>query len=362
MMNHNYANFMDHVMNISVHLFRIVFLLTVLVSLPRAVLAAGAWEYLGPDENHYVLDLMDDSAGRLFMDAFVTEAGGHETQKFLQCAGAGTNWDVLYPGWPLPDLLFPDPCFISSPSVYFASTEEGVFRTTDAGNTWGPLSLGGWYTFGRRSDGQIVAEGSHGIFTSTDYGDTWTTQSLTLPPGGIGNLQFDAAGRIYGHNSKTVYRSDDNGKTWTSVLSALPPAEEFFSSLAVSPAGHVYISEGDAFGYGPGGYFDRSLDHGLTWTRSWLTFGLGRTVVSQTNEVFAASSDADGNPQILRSLDNGDTWTLFADETSLPPGHPPLAITTMHITPQGILYVGTLYGVYRYTETVPVELSSFTAE
>ena len=126
------------------------------------------------------------------------------------------------------------------------STGGGVWETTDAGETWTPLSDG---QLGAGSIGAVevapsdpnvlyVGTGSacprgnvsigDGVYRSTDGGDTWTHVGLE-EAGLIGRIVVDPTnpdrvyaavlGNIFGPNpERGVYRSTDGGETWEKVL------------------------------------------------------------------------------------------------------------------------------------------------
>jgi len=120
-----------------------------------------------------------------------------------------------------------------------ATTERGVYRSTDGGRTWtrvlGDGSSGAADVEGDVADPQIVyallSAGEPGLFKSTDAGATWKpVASRGLPDGGrIASFAL-ASGtrgrRLYalagtggrgagGGPGRELYRSDDGGDSWT---------------------------------------------------------------------------------------------------------------------------------------------------
>ncbi len=134
----------------------------------------------------------------------------------------------------------------SNPKLYYMGSAGGVWRTTDAGVRWEPITDG---QIGAGSIGAIAVAESNpniiyvgtgsacprgnvsngdGVYKSTDAGKTW--QHVGLPKAGlIGRIRVHpqdpdlvyvaAVGNIFGPNpERGVFRSKDGGRTWEHVL------------------------------------------------------------------------------------------------------------------------------------------------
>ncbi|HYC85637.1 MAG TPA: sialidase family protein [Chryseosolibacter sp.] len=108
------------------------------------------------------------------------------------------------------------------------------------------------------SNGVILATSQEGIIRSTDGGETW---SLVIGEGGVGialeRVEGGFAAITYNTTSKTrrVRTSYDGGKTWQAIDAGLPPSLSIASIIQV----------GNYFFCGhPSGIF-RSSDKGKTW-------------------------------------------------------------------------------------------------
>ncbi|HEX9393221.1 MAG TPA: glycosyl hydrolase, partial [Gemmatimonadales bacterium] len=134
----------------------------------------------------------------------------------------------------------------SRPNEYWmGTTGGGVFKTTDGGNTWLPVTdkyFGG--TIGAigvsESNPDVVYVGtgeyavrgnvSHGdgVFKTTDAGKTWTAIGLAdtrqiarvrVHPTKPDIAYVAAQGHAFGPNAERgIYKTTDGGKTWTKVL------------------------------------------------------------------------------------------------------------------------------------------------
>lgn len=242
---------------------------------------------------------------------------------------------------------------------YFGSTGGGVWRTTDGGLTWENISDG---YFKRASvgalavapsDPNIIYAGmgeatirgnvSHGdgVYRSTDAGQTWTHLGLEetrhiakvrVHPQNPDLVYVAALGHAHGPNpERGIYRSRDGGKSWEHVffrsekagaidlaLDPLNPRILYAAFWEASRLPHTLISGGEGSG------LFKSIDGGDTWTeisrRPGLPTGLlgkiGVTVSpAQAGRVWAIIEAEDG--AVFRSDDGGEHWQRLCEERSL---------------------------------------------
>ena len=245
----------------------------------------------------------------------------------------------------------------SKPTVfYMGAAGGGVWRTTNSGERWEPLTDGqiGVGTIGaidvslKDPDVIYVGTGSadprgnvtngDGVYKSTDGGKTWTHVGLEKA-GLIGRIRVHpqnpdiayvaALGNIFGPNpERGVYMTKDGGRTWTQVLkvSENTGAEDLsmdpknpdvlFASMWTARRTPWTIDSGST----EGGIF-RSKDGGATWQK--LSAGLPHDVLFGKSSVSVSGADskrvyalieagtAEGSGEqggVYVSNDGGDTW------------------------------------------------------
>ncbi len=246
--------------------------------------------------------------------------------------------------------------FPGQPSVfYFGAVGGGVWKTTDAGNTWRPIfdaepiaSIGAIAV--APSDSNVIYVGSgeadmrsdisygDGMYKSADGGKTWTHIGLAdtrqigcilVDPANPDIVYVAALGHAYGPNpERGVFKSTDGGQTWNKILyknddtGAIDLAFEpgnpqvIYAALWQTrrPPWNVYPPAN-----GPGSGLYKSTDAGATWTQlanGLPTAGLGRIGIavapSAPQRVYLVVDAEQGG--VYRSDDGGQTFALADSE------------------------------------------------
>jgi photosystem II stability/assembly factor-like uncharacterized protein len=248
----------------------------------------------------------------------------------------------------------------SQPFVYyFGATGGGVWKTTDGGVNWEPVS-DKHFTTGSvgavavsESDPNVVYVGmgeqtlrgnlSHGdgMYKSIDAGKTWRKIGLAetrhisrvrIHPKNPDLVYVAAIGHAFGPNEQRgVFRSKDGGRTWEKILYRSPQAGAIDLVIDPSNANILYAATWDfirrPWGFesgGPGSGLFKSTDGGDTWTEITRNQGLPRGIlgkigvtVSPANpeRVWAIVEAEDGG--VFRSDNAGQTWTRVNESRNL---------------------------------------------
>ncbi|MEM8567449.1 MAG: glycosyl hydrolase [Bacteroidota bacterium] len=241
---------------------------------------------------------------------------------------------------------------------YFGATGGGVWRTTDAGNTWenisdgyfggsiGSVAVSEWdnnviYVGG----GEVTVRGNvsygYGMYKSVDAGKTWTHIGLKnsrhiprvrIHPKDPDLVYAAVMGDLYKSTAERgVYRSKDGGKTWERILFANADAGAVDLVMDPNNPRILYASTWkirrtpySLESGGEGSALWKSTDGGDNWTNISKNEGLpggiwgisGVTVSPvNSNRVWAIIENKEGG--VYRSDDAGKTWKKLNSSRSL---------------------------------------------
>src|SRR6056297_4121403 len=213
---------------------------------------------------------------------------------------------------------------------YFGATGGGLWKTTDGGNEWKPVtdgqitssSVGAVAIAETNPDivyigmGEVQLRGSitqgDGIYKSTDAGENWEhmglkeTQAVArirIHPTDANIVYVAALGHPYGDNEERgVFKTTDGGKTWKKVLYASDKAGAVDLILDQNNPQVVYAT---------------------TWQvqrKAWKMWGGG------------------GDSKLWKSTDGGENWTDLTSNKGMPAA--PIGKIGVTVSPEDSIRVG----------------------
>ena len=236
------------------------------------------------------------------------------------------------------------------PSILYAGTEKGIFRTVDSGAHWSLLKATAdmSYVFGIVVD-PVTPEtiyantNGRGLCRSTDSGAHWTTLAKGPRGGTLAGLAIDPLkhATLYAATAgggTGVMKSLNSGTSWASVNSGLTTKD--IQAVAVDQH-----REGTVYALGSNGDFFRSTNAGASWKRT-MSFPLQKvhTLVADPNKTGVLYVCTSGG--VFRSVDAGTSW-VSAVMGMAGTGVTAVAMDTLQ---PSTLYAATGGGVFRSTD------------
>jgi photosystem II stability/assembly factor-like uncharacterized protein len=242
---------------------------------------------------------------------------------------------------------------------YFGGVAGGVWKTIDGGQHWFNISDGYFKTAAvgsiavSQSDPNVIYVGtgetnirsnvSHGdgVYKSTDGGETWKNVGLKetrhigrirIHPTNPDIVYAAALGHAWGENEERgVFRSMDGGETWEKVLYKSPRAGSHDISLDPNNPRIIYaaIWQGQRYPHaassgGEDSGLWKSTDGGDTWEDITRNPGLPKGILgkigvavspARSGRVWALVEAEDG--ALFRSDDHGATWIRLCEDMDL---------------------------------------------
>jgi photosystem II stability/assembly factor-like uncharacterized protein len=281
-------------------------------------------------------------------------------------------------------------------TIYAAERSGGLWKTTNAGTTWAPVSdsadIGGvgavavaptdsrivWIGTGDQANARSSNAGN-GVYKSIDAGATWQNMGLAdtqhvarivIHPTNPNIVYVAAVGHLFSHNTdRGVFKTVDGGKTWKKVLYANDQTGAIDLVINQKTPSVLYAAMYDKermpwqiIESGPESGVYRSDDGGEKWTR--LTNGLpggkiGRIGIDiyQKNPLIVYALLENQNPktaaapaggqvsstsplaqgiignELYRTDDGGRTWRKVSGDVNVAGGKAPYSFNQVKINP-----------------------------
>ena len=269
----------------------------------------------------------------------------HDTTYILKSTNLGKTWGQVICAFYISDFYSVDK------NELYVSTSKGIYFSSNEGDSWSLKWLEGVFTLNmiKKNDTIIVSTFRNGIYYSYNGGDSWENIKpidIILDYKLEGDYAFpqspfsvDKRGRIYNsQGERGIYITDDGGNSWQESddgFSALNPNDLIFNKkgealitargvfrsdpslknwkllglngyslfhIAENSKGKLFACDLFSVWYSPLGVL-RSTDDGTTWTS--LGDYTAPILLCNQNDILLSST---GESSVSYSTDDGDTW------------------------------------------------------
>jgi photosystem II stability/assembly factor-like uncharacterized protein/flagellar hook assembly protein FlgD len=244
---------------------------------------------------------------------------------------------------------------------YFGAMGGGLWKTTDGGTNWRPVTDGQLNSSSVgavavcESNPDVVYAGTgevqfreniiqgDGVYKSTDAGQTWThlglddTQAISrirIDPSDCNRVYAAAMGHPFGPNTERgVFRSTDGGQSWSRVLfrddqtgAADLVMDRNDPDVLYAGLWQARMTPWGGSDGGPGSGLFKSADGGDSWTNLTRNPGLPQGIVGKvgvavsgadSDRVYAIISAKEPEAGVYASDDAGATWRKINDGANL---------------------------------------------
>ena len=260
-------------------------------------------------------------AGRLYA------AAGYSPSAFFRSDDGGSTWEAiptdLPAGYPA---IAVDP---DNSDVAYAVTAGQLYKSVNGGANWLPFGTGfpantEFIRFDPASSSTLYAATTDvGVSKSTDRGETWNPANVGIETQYVRGLAIDASDsqKLYaagwGASNPTgpggLFVSSNGGSSWSPIDIGL--ASPYVSAIAIDPhdSRRLFVGAGTSV---LRGHVLQSSDGGATWSPAdqGISGFLAYSVAS--DPAAAASSFATAGSRVYRTDQNGESWTFLAELAS----------------------------------------------
>jgi len=290
------------------------------------------WEQTNGPHSNGVSAIVINSRGHLFVAGadgnFATSDSG-----IYRSTDNGNTWMQINNGLTSRDV---QSLAVNSSDHLFAAA-NGIYRSIDNGNSWIKISDNHSGTLAINSKNYIFSASSCGIYRSADDGNTWVEiPYIQNIANDVSSIAIDSNDNLFiGTAWGDIYRSTDDGDTWNISYQYEGIIFEFYRVFTLAVNSRDQIIAGYEYGH-----LRRSTDQGTTWQDleySFYPYSVARIVIDKNDNLFATNGREGG---IYISTDNGETWNQIVDSLTTN-----VYVSAFAVNSQNHLFAGTNKGI-----------------
>jgi len=214
-------------------------------------------------------------------DGTVFVGGDYRRPRVFISTDGGESWTSASRGLPQAEVicLAVSPNYAEDGTVYAWLQYQGLYRTTNGGQSWEQITEEDWYVQSMAISPNFAADRTlfvgalnGNLYRSDDGGFTWQALGGGLPPGAVWvkalaiSPEFARDSTLFAGLDRGIYKSTDGGHSWQAVNAGLPRRRDGelagVLALAISPD---YAADQTIFAALVGHGVYKSVDGGASW-------------------------------------------------------------------------------------------------
>jgi photosystem II stability/assembly factor-like uncharacterized protein len=314
------------------------------VNLPQPLASSSpsenSWIYKGPDGQSITALMINPKFPQtLYVGTMGTSKG------VLKTTNGGKLWESANQDLAVPDIrsLAMGP---SDPTILYAGTNNGMFKSINAGRNWQQLFLGQMVlaiAVDPVTPDVVYAGTDTSVLKSVDGGETWQDANTGLPKIYFQAITVDpqTTTTLYAGSYDGVFKSTDGGASWQAVNNGLTGTWVY--TLAIDPSTPTTIYAGTFEGV------FKSVNGGGTWiaTNNGLTNTTVQSIAIDPKTPTTLYAGTYGG--VFRSMDSGASWTAMNNGLTVAKVY----VLALDSSTSSILYAGTSDGAFALQLTTP---------
>ena len=217
---------------------------------------------------------------------------------------AGESWSLRsqYPDCPVIfGMDFRDANVGLVGGIMAGTTEEGIYKTSNGGQTWVLKDQNAANDVLWTSATRAIADEGATVRESVDSGDTWHTIAGGITTGFVSMTRAGTSNVVIGVSGKgDVWRSPDLGFTWVQTFDG-PGALPGIWETHFADANHGWL-------VGPGAFIYYTTDSGFTWQQKNSGTGTQVYDIQMLNPNYGLAVGHDG--YVFRTNNGGNFWDV----------------------------------------------------